>query len=314
MASTHVDRTLRVGVVGLGRWGGNLLRDLNNTARCRVDAICDLDPTVLSTRAAHYTGARPSTDVGDLITDPTLDAIVIATGGATHAGLARRALCAGKHVFVEKPPALRTEDARLLHELATRRGLRLMVGHLMQYHPAMAALADAVARGLFGPLEAVDTVRMIPVAGPADDDPWWSLGPHDVSVACLLFGGSPTHVSAHPLVGGGVRAALRFEGGRATLRVAFGSRTKVSRVRVEGPLAAARFDDVRSPALRLLRGEIAAPTHGSDSPLSLEVLHFVDGVLDGRPIRSDGADAIRVVEVLEAGAKSLASGGEVIAL
>ena len=134
------DRTLRVGVVGLGRWGGNL--------RCRVDAICDLDPGVLSSRAAAYRRARPSTDVADLITDPGLDAIVIATGGASHAGLALRALAAGKHVFVEKPPALCTEDARELWDLAQERGLRLMVGHLMQYHPAVAALADACRRGM----------------------------------------------------------------------------------------------------------------------------------------------------------------------
>jgi predicted dehydrogenase len=229
--------------------------------------------------------------------------------------LARRALAAGKHVFVEKPPALRTEEAREIHELALRRGLRLMVGHLMQYHPAVTALVDEVRLGTFGSLQTVDAVRMNPAAGPSDDDPWWSLGPHDISVACLLFAGSPTHVSAMPLGRDGVRAVLGFPGGgRATLRVAFGSRSKVRRLRVEGPLASARFDDIRSPALRLLRGTTSTPTHGSGTPLALEIRHFVEGILDGLPIRSDGADAVRVVQVLEAGAHSLALGSQVVAL
>jgi UDP-2-acetamido-3-amino-2,3-dideoxy-glucuronate N-acetyltransferase len=311
MAAPHSERMLRVGVVGLGRWGGNLLRDLHDADRCRVDAICDRDETVLTSRAAIYALARPTTDVADLMTDPRLDAIVIATGGASHAGLARRALNAGKHVFVEKPPALRTEDARALHELAQERGLRLMVGHLMQYHPAVAALADAVAGGMFGPLKNVDTVRMNPTAGPADDDPWWNLGPHDVSVACRLFGGSPQRVEARRLGRDGVRAVLTFPTGQATLRVAFGSRAKVRRVRVEGPLGSARFDDLAAPPLARLRGSASPPAHGPETPLALEMQHFVDGVLDGRPIRSDGADAVRVVRILEAGSRSLGAGAPV---
>ncbi len=311
MTTASGDRTLRVGVVGLGRWGANLLRDLHDADRCTVDAICDRDEGVLHSRAARYGGARPTTDVGDLITDPGLDAIVIATGGATHAGLARRALDAGKHVFVEKPPALRTSEARELHALAQRRGLRLMVGHLMQYHPAVGALADAVERGDFGTLARVDTVRMNPAPGPADDDPWWSLGPHDVSVACRLFGASPHSVRASRFGVDGVRAGLRFATGEARLRVAFGSRSKVRRVRVEGTRAAARFDDLGSPPLRLLTGGATAPAHGGGLPLALEVKHFVDGVLDGAPIRSDGADAVRIVRILEAVDRALRSGRSV---
>ncbi len=307
-AAMSVDRTLRVGVVGLGRWGGNLLRDLHDADRCTVDAICDRDEGVLSSRAARYGAARPTTDVADLMTDPSLDAIVIATGGATHAGLARRALDAGKHVFVEKPPALRTSDARELHELAQRRGLRLMVGHLMQYHPAVGALAEAVRRGDLGPLRRVDTVRMNPAPGPADGDPWWSLGPHDVSVACRLFRASPRRVSAMRFGENGVRAVLAFADGRACLRVAFGSRAKIRRVRVEGALGVARFDDVRSPPLRRLTGTATTPTHGLGLPLALEVKHFVDGVLDGAPIRSDGADAVRIVRILEAVDRALETG------
>ena len=307
MTAPAGERTLRVGVVGLGRWGGNLLRDLDGADRCRVEAICDWNESVLSSRAAAYRRARPSTDASDLFTDPRLDAIVIATGGASHAGLARRALNAGKHVFVEKPPALRTQDARDLHALAQRRGVRLMVGHLMAYHPAVAALAAAVHRGAFGALLAVDTVRMNPVAGPADDDAWWCLGAHDVSVACALFGDSPITVSASRLPGG-VRAILGFESGHATVRVAFGSRAKVRRIRVEGRTGAARFDDLSNPPLARLRGPTPTPDHGAGAPLALEVQHFVDGVLDGDPIRSDGVDAIRVVRVLEAGSQALLSG------
>jgi UDP-2-acetamido-3-amino-2,3-dideoxy-glucuronate N-acetyltransferase len=312
MTAEPAERTLRVGVVGLGRWGGNLLRDLHSADRCRVDAICDHNESLLSTRAAAYNLARPTTDVGDLITDPGLDAIVIATGGGSHARLARRALVAGKHVFVEKPHALQTSVALELRDLARRQGLRLMVGHLMQYHPAVGALADAIRRGAFGTLRRVDTVRMNPLPGPADQDPWWSLGPHDVSVACRLFGTSPTHASAVRIGTDGVRASLRFGEAIATLRVAFGSRGKVRRVRVTGDEGAARFDDTCPPSLRLLSGSGAPPVHGRGLPLALEVQHFVDGVLDGAPIRSDGDDAVRVVRVLEAVEQALATGDPVV--
>ena len=306
MEAGEPGRTLRVGVVGLGRWGGNLLRDLDDAARCRVDAICDRDQGVLSARAATYRAARPTTDVTDLFTDPRLDAIVIATGGASHAGLARAALDAGKHVFVEKPPALHIADAHDLRARAERNGVRLMVGHLMQYHPAVDSLAAAAAEGAFGRLQRLDTVRMNPRPGPADDDAWWCLGPHDVCVACRLFG-EPVTVSASLLAVRGRRARLQFASGAiANLRVAFGSRAKVRRIRLSGTSGAARFDDLLEPPVRRLGGP-ALPS-ANELALRREVQHFVDGVLDGRPIRSDGADAVRVVAVLEAADRSLRSG------
>ncbi|MDQ3668906.1 MAG: Gfo/Idh/MocA family oxidoreductase, partial [Actinomycetota bacterium] len=141
---------VRVGLVGLGYWGPNLARNFGDLPGAELKWLCERDEQRLETQAARFPGAERTTRVDDLLEDPDLDAVAIATPVVTHADLAREALLAGKHVFVEKPMALAAEEAEELVALAEERGLVLMPGHLLLYHPGVSKLRELVHSGELG--------------------------------------------------------------------------------------------------------------------------------------------------------------------
>ena len=181
-----------VGLAGLGPWGSNLARNFNELAR--LAWICDASEERLAVAAARYPAARATTSFDELLQDKAVEAVVVATPVPTHAELARRALVAGKHVFVEKPMAMGAEDAESLVALAEERGLALMPGHLLLYHPGVLKLKELVDGGelgdvlyVYGNRQNLGTIR-------PDENALWSLGVHDLSVILYLLGEEPTEV------------------------------------------------------------------------------------------------------------------------
>jgi predicted dehydrogenase len=191
------DDTVRVGLVGLGFWGPNLARNFDDLPGATLAWLCDSDEGRRAGVAERFPEARTTADLDELLSDPDLEAIVIATPVVTHHALSKQALEAGKHVFVEKPMALEGEDAEELVQLAEERDLVLMPGHLLLYHPGVRKLKELVDAGELGDVLCVYTNRQNLGIVRANENALWSLGVHDLSVILWLIGEDPEEAVAH---------------------------------------------------------------------------------------------------------------------
>ena len=332
---------LDLGIVGLGYWGPNLLRSLNRIGRVRLKYACDLDEGKRARFAAQYPETRFTEDFEELLADEYLNAVVVATPVPAHATLAREVLKAGKDVFVEKPLALSPEDAEDLVKLAADNDRILMVGHLLEYHPAVIRLKEIVDSGELGEIFYVYTHRInLGVIRP-DENALWSLAPHDLSVSMYLLEQEPVEVQAtgHSYLKSGVEdvvfGTLRFGDRKiAHLHVSWLDPHKERKITVVGSEKMVVFDDMsRDEKIKLydkgvekpdfesygeyigLRfGDILIPHVPNDEPLKLECEHFVECLLERKRPRSDGHNGLRVVRTLDALQRSLESGGRPISL
>ena len=324
---------IRIGVAGLGYWGSNLARNLDAIVACELAWCCEPDAPRRERARAAYPGVRVTDDLEALLGDPDLDAIAIATPVASHAELAGRTIEAGKHCFVEKPLAQTAADAERLADAAAERGVVLMVGHLLEYHPAVVALARLVGEGELGEIHYVHSRRLNLGKLRADENALWSLGAHDVAAILRLTGEPPAEVSARgeSYVRAGVEDVvfghLRFPSGvSAHVHLSWLDPHKERRLTVVGSRRMATFDDMAEEKLTVFdkgfdpgRDELddyvvrSGPSRvvpcGAEEPLRLELEHFVDCVANSRRPRSDGAAGVRVVAVLEALQRSLEAGG-----
>src|SRR6478609_3894641 len=180
-----------IGIVGLGYWGPNLARNFAALPGARLTWLCDERAEVRERHAASYPQARATGELEDLLADPQLDAIVLATPVPTHADLATRVLEAGKHCFVEKPLAQSVAEAERAAAAAERSDRILMVGHLLQYHPGVAKLKELVDEGHLGEAHYIYGNRLNLGQLRADENALWSLGAHDVSVVLHLIDEEP---------------------------------------------------------------------------------------------------------------------------
>jgi predicted dehydrogenase len=324
---------VRVGVVGLGYWGPNLARNFAALAGCEVTWLCDPSEPARERLAGAHPGARGTAQAQDLLEDPALDAVVLATPVPTHAELAVRVAQAGKHCFVEKPLATRAADAQRAVDAAERAGKTLMVGHLLEYHPAVHRLRELLDGGELGELYYVYGNRLNLGKLRADENALWSLGAHDVSVVLALIGEEPVECLAHgsSFVREGVEDVvfcyLRFPSGAvAHLHLSWLDPHKERRLTVVGAKRMATFDDmqiegkltvydkgfdedVRSWGEYIARsGDIYSPRIPGVEPLRLECEHFLECVRTGATPRSDGHSGLRVVRVLERLQNSLSGG------
>ena len=319
------DDTIRVGVVGLGYWGPNLARNLAAIPGCELAWLCDASEQARAEQALRFPGARTSAEIDELLADPQLDAVVLATPVPTHAQLAVAVAGAGKHCFVEKPLATNVTDAQRAIDAADAAGKILMVGHLLEYHPAVARLKALIDDEELGSLFYVYGNRLNLGKLRADENALWSLGAHDVSVALHLIGEEPEECSAHGAcyvrenVQDVVFCYLRFPSGVvAHLHLSWLDPHKERRLTVVGSRRMATFDDMliegkltvydkgfdedtRSWGEYIARsGDIFSPRIPNVEPLRLECEHFIECVRSGATPRSDGASGLRVVRVLEA--------------
>jgi predicted dehydrogenase len=318
------DRLVRVAVAGLGYWGPNLARNFAAVDRCEVAWLCDGDAAALARIGAQHPRARHATKVADVLGDDTLDAVVIATPVPTHAALAEQVLDAGKHCFVEKPLATSVADAERAVAAAARAKRLLMVGHLLEYHPAVEALKEIADSGQLGDLHYVYSHRLNLGKLRADENALWSLGAHDVSVLLHLLGEEPSEIEARgssymrPPVEDVVFCFMRFPSGRAAhMHLSWLDPHKERTFTVVGSKRMATFDDMDTERKVTVydkgfdentegygeyitrSGDIWSPRVPNREPLRIECEHFVHCIRTGAAPRSDGASGLRVVRVLE---------------
>ena len=317
------DAKLKVGQVGLGYWGRNLARVFDDVAD--LTRLCDASEALQEEFARRYPTAQATGDFAELLAADDVEAVVIATPVTTHYPLARAALEAGKHVFVEKPPAMRVGEMEELIGIAEARGLVLMPGHLLLYHPAVQKLKELVDDGELGEVLVVYGNRQNLGKIRKDENALWSLGVHDLSVILYLIQEEIAEAAAHghAFLNEGVEDVvfcyLRFASGKiAHMHLSWLDPHKMRRLTVVGRDKMAVFDDMEldrkitvydkapeQPAdnygeWRTRTGDIFSPKISNSEPLKLECQHFarlVQEGWDGREMR-DGLEVVRALELL----------------
>lgn len=324
---------LAVALLGLGRWGRNIARVLQKGADFDLVAVCDPDPVARSS----VPGVPGFADVGSLLLGERLEAVLIATPPATHAGLAIQCLRAGPHVFVEKPLALATADARAMVRQARISRRQLMVGHILLLHPAVRSARRVIKCGDLGDVVYAESDRLGQASGHRNESVLWTLGPHDVSLLVYLLA---DHVVAAVGTSTGsssddsVTCQLRFGlGSHAILRMSSSSPVRVRRTVVVGSErtlvlneegTAMRMSiyetDRRTIERQALSGPITWPLVATEvisatqELLQVEVEAFAALVQAGRSVWATGSEGERVTAVLEACAISMAHGGVSVAV
>lgn len=337
MSSSENEETVVVGVVGVGGWGKNLARNYSQMGGARLKYICDLDQSKLDTIQAQFPSEIATRSFDDLLADDELQAVVIATTGPTHFELGKRALLAGKDVYLEKPFVLSVKDGKELVALAEQEQRVLMVGHLLEYHPVVKALKKLVDSGELGEVRYIYSQRLNLGTVRADENALWNFAPHDISVILYLLGLSASDVSARgqsylrPGVEDVVFLTLNF-GDKAMghVHVSWLDPHKTRRITIVGSKRMAVFDDLEpneklkiydkgaeintdydtfAEYVGLRFGDITIPYIRVGEPLRIECEHFLSRVRDRKAPLSDGLDGLRVVQVLEAADKSLRANG-----
>ena len=325
-------RKARVGIIGAGYWGKNLVRNFHSLGA--LAAICDISASVRDEFAKSYPSAEIFADMTPMLEGGRTSAVAIATPASTHAAIVERALRAGLHVFCEKPLSLVVDEAAALGAAARRRGLVLMVGHLLLYHPAFRALMATMQRGELGRLRYIYSLRLSLGKIRREENALWSFAPHDVSMILALTGLEPDSVAAsggHYLseqVADTTLSQLAFpDGVQAHIFVSWLHPYKDHRLVVVGDRAMAAFNDTAAGPQKLLLyrhnvgwdGEIpvvdkadAEPIpYDAAEPLRVECQAFLDAVTNGAPPPSDPDESVRVLRVLDACQRSIATGTRV---
>ena len=307
-----------VGVVGLNYWGPNLVRNFDELAE--LTWVCDLDPEHLRPTASRYPNAKATESYDDLLSDDALDAVVIATPVPTHFELAKQALEAGKHVFVEKPPAMHAVEMDELVRIAGERDLVLMPGHLLLYHPGVLKLKELIDAGDLGDVLCVYGNRVNLGIVRKNENALWSLGVHDLSVILYLVNEDPEVATAQgsASITQGVEDVvfcfLRFPSGKiAHMHLSWLDPHKMRKMTVVGSEKMVVFDDMEperkvtvyekraGSSGELFSGDISIPKISAAEPLRLECTFFlelIDGEHDRSKVANDGARVVRALELL----------------
>jgi UDP-2-acetamido-3-amino-2,3-dideoxy-glucuronate N-acetyltransferase len=318
----------KVVVVGSGYWGKNLVRNLEQLGA--LYAVCDSSTEVLADARARY-AVRTTSDLKSIVCDPQVDGVVIAAPAALHFRMAEECLLCGKDVYVEKPLALRVEDGRRLVQLASERNRILMVGHILQYHPAILELRRIIHNGDLGRLQYIYSSRLNLGKLRTEENILWSFAPHDISAILFLLEETPTRVTAQ---GGRYIDPRRVDTTLTTCEFASGVQAhifvswlhpfKEQKLTVVGSKKMAVFDDVqpkdklvlyshridwldRTPVAHKSEGEVIELPQCE--PLKVECEHFLHCITSREIPRTTGASAIGVLQVLEACEESLQTEG-----
>jgi UDP-2-acetamido-3-amino-2,3-dideoxy-glucuronate N-acetyltransferase len=316
----------RVAVIGAGHWGRNLVRNFGELGA--LAAVVDSNMAIASDLAAKHGAVARSLD--EVLADKTILGVAIAAPAELHASLTLKAFKAGKHVFVEKPLALTVDAAQAMISAADEAGRKLMVGHLLQYHPAYIALRRLVSEGTLGRLTYVYSNRLSLGKIRREEDVLWSFAPHDISMILGLAGEEPEHVSAsaaptlHATIGDTSMVQMTFASGlKGHIFTSWLHPFKEHRLVVVGERGMAVFEDSQPDADKKLllyphhiswAGGMPTPVKGeaqpvaydrSSEPLKAECQHFLDCIQTGATPRTDGREAISVQRVLERASAAL---------
>lgn len=310
---------IKIAQVGCGYWGKNLARNFAEIGA--LGAVVDGNPATAAAMAQQH--GAPAASLDEVLANPAIHGLAFATPAETHAALAAKALAAGKHVYVEKPMALTAAECRAMIADADRAGRVLMVGHLLQYHPIFAALRDLVAAGGIGDLRYVYSNRLSLGKFRVEEDVLWSFAPHDISMILALANRPVTGVTAQgaafvtPGIADMATCQIAFEGGlKGHVFTSWSHPFKEQRLVAVGSTGMAVFEDSQPDWDRKLAiyrhaidasGPAPVPTAApadyvavpKGEPLKSECLEFVAAIREGRAPRTDGAEGLAVIDVLE---------------
>lgn len=335
--------TIKLAVVGAGYWGPNIIRNFDSLNDCKIQWVCDKKSGRLRYINKRWPNISLTEHYDEVIKDPSVDAVIIVTPVSTHYTLGISALKAGKHVFIEKPLAMTSEQAKKIVKLAEQKKLVLATGHIFVYHPAVSAMKDIINQGKIGHLCYAESGR-INLGPPASEvNVIWDLAVHDVSILLYLWEQEPVEVRAH---GGTFLQStlidvsflyMRFDDNSISHHhVSWMSAEKVRRFFIAGTKGSLLFDDTTTDGkLRIIDqgidsrtnlkddeikelyykpGQIITPKLPDDEPLRVECQHFLECIRNGNHPKADGYAGLAVVRALEAAERSILAGSEPIHL
>ncbi len=324
--------TLSLGLIGIGYWGPNLLRNFLSIPDCKVELVCDWDEKKLKRVEEENPELKTTVDPQDVFKSD-IDAVVIATSSVNHFNLAKAALESNKHAFVEKPLSLSSYEASQLDELSNKKGKVLMVGHLLLYHPVVRRLKKIIEEGELGRIYYGYSIRVNLGRIRSDENVLFSLCPHDISLFLYLFNETPKWVFCNGGdflqrgIADAVFADLYFPSGRlGHIHASWLDPNKIRQLVLVGSKRMAVFDDVEpsqklkiydkgvdftpgfasyQESFTLRFGDIHIPKIDMREPLRVECEHFIECIKENKRPLSDGRNGVEVVKVLEALQKSL---------
>jgi predicted dehydrogenase len=334
---------ITVGVVGCGYWGPNLIRNFRSVPGCRLAAICDQREERLKHLQSLYPGMTAFTDCEQLLQMPELNAVAIATPVRNHFPLAKAALLAGKHAFIEKPMASSSAECEELIDIAERNGLILMVGHTFLYSAPVRRIVEIVRAGDLGEICYINSRRLNLGLFQRDINVAWDLAPHDISIILHILGAFPTAVNctgnAHvtPEVEDIANMSLTFSKRQfATIQSSWLEPRKVREMTIVGTKRMIVYDDLQNhEKIRIYDVRVERPPHydtfaefhysyhygdsyiphiKQEEPLKLVCQHFIDCIQNGKEPVTSGEAGLELVRILEAASDSLAAGGAPIRL
>jgi len=319
---------MRVGVIGCGYWGPNLVRNLLANRKCDGITVCDADPRNLERAVERFPQLRVVSTVEGLLDDRDIDAVLIATPVSTHYALARACIETGRHTFVEKPLTASVAEAEELVDLAERNSVALMVGHTFEFSPPVVKIKEIIESGALGDIYYVSAIRVNLGIHQKDVSVVWDLAPHDLSMLFYWLDEAPSAVAmmggayVRPGISDVAFVNLQFASGTiANLQVSWLSPSKLRQTTIVGSQKMLIYDDTNAMervkvfdrgveflepstfneyTLTYRTGDIVSPAIPTTEPLQLEIDHFLECALTGTRPRTDGLSGLRVVRVLEA--------------
>lgn len=333
-----MSKPINVAVVGCGYWGPNLIRNFNALPECKVRYVCDKDEKRLAHMKQLYSAVETTKDFDKIVADKEVDAVVVATPVHLHYELAKKALEAGKHAFVEKPMTQTSEQSNELIQIAAAKKLTLMVGHTFIYSAPVRRIKEIVKSGDIGEIQYISSRRLNLGLFQKDINVAWDLAPHDISIILYFLEKPPISVNCqgkahiHKDIEDVTNMSLDFEnGGFATIHSSWLDPNKIREMIIVGSKRMIVYDDneplekikiydkrVEAPPhydtfaefqYSYHYGDMIAPYIKQTEPLKVETQHFLDCIKTGKTPESSGIDGLRVIQILEASSRSLKNGG-----
>jgi len=329
---------INIGVVGCGYWGPNIIRNFNSLKECRVKTICDLSEERLAHMTKLYPSFKTTPDYDQLVNDPDIDAIAIATPVYTHFDLAKKSLEAGKHTLIEKPMASSVAECEKLKELSEKQNLTLMVGHTFLYSQPVRRIKEVINDGELGKILYISSRRLNLGLFQPDINVAWDLAPHDISIILYVMDSHPISVNCQGKanVNKGIEDVTTMtidfkNNGFATINSSWLDPNKIREMTFVGSKKMLVYDDIEpNEKVKIYDKRVEKPPHydtfgefhhsyhygdiyspyiKQDEPLKIECQHFLDCIKTGTPPLSGANQSLRVVQVLEAASESLKNGG-----
>src|SRR5208337_1326777 len=336
-------KPIKVGVVGCGYWGPNLIRNFRSLPDCSLKIMCDVSENRLAHLKSLYPEVEGETNYNHMLNGVGLDAVIIATSVKSHFPMAKASLLSGKHTFIEKPMASSSQECEELVEIARKKGLVLMTGHTFLYSPAVRKIKEIVDSGDIGEIRYICARRLNLGLFQNDINVAWDLAPHDISIIMSIVGEQPITVnccgSAH--IAQGIKdvttMCLGFTKQRtAIIHSSWLDPRKVREMTIVGSKRMIVYDDVAPlEKIRIFDTRVESPPHydtfaefqyayhygdmyvpyvKQEEPLKTECQHFLDCIKNGTPPLTDGKQGLELVRILEASTRSLEKGGAPVEL